>query len=53
VLAQPDQGAALGATARAHALATFAPDAVARRYVDVYRGVLGTAPAALQIGSLS
>jgi glycosyltransferase involved in cell wall biosynthesis len=53
VLAQPDQGAALGAAARAHALATFAPDAVARRYADVYRGVLATAPSALQIGSRS
>ncbi|MGH7632497.1 MAG: glycosyltransferase, partial [Gemmatimonadaceae bacterium] len=51
VLAQPDQGGALGAAARAHALATFAPDAVARRYADVYRTMLAASPAARQPGS--
>lgn len=51
VLAQPDQGAALGAAARAHALATFAPDAVARRYADIYRTLLTASPAALQMDS--
>lgn len=40
LLARPDQGASLGAAARAHALAAFSPAAVARRYADLYRRVL-------------
>ena len=41
VLARQDRGAALGEAGRLHALATFAPESVARRYVDVYRSVVG------------
>ncbi len=37
LLGRADQGASLGAAGRARALATFAPDAVARRYADLYR----------------
>ena len=36
-----DRGAALGAAGRLTALATFAPESVARRYADVYRSVVG------------
>src|SRR4051812_215883 len=39
LLASPDRGAALGAAGRLHALATFAPESVARRYADLYRSV--------------
>jgi glycosyltransferase involved in cell wall biosynthesis len=42
VLDRPDGGAALGQAGRLHALATFAPESVARRYADVYRSVIGT-----------
>jgi glycosyltransferase involved in cell wall biosynthesis len=37
LLASPDRGAALGAAGRLHALATFAPESVARRYATIYR----------------
>ena len=39
LLASPDRGAALGAAGRLHALATFAPESVARRYANLYRSV--------------
>ena len=39
LLARPDRGANLGAAGRLHALATFAPESVARRYADLYRSV--------------
>jgi glycosyltransferase involved in cell wall biosynthesis len=39
LLASPDRGAALGAAGRLHALATFAPESVARRYATLYRSV--------------
>jgi glycosyltransferase involved in cell wall biosynthesis len=39
LLARPDRGAALGAAGRAHALTTFSPDAVARRYAELYRAI--------------
>lgn len=42
VLQREDRGAALGEAGRLHALATFAPESVARRYADVYRSVVGT-----------
>ena len=42
VLDRADRGAALGEAGRLHALATFAPESVARRYADVYRSVVGT-----------
>ena len=40
LLARADQGASLGAAGRAHALETFAPRAVARRYAEIYRQTL-------------
>ena len=45
LLARPDRGAALGKAGRQHALATFAPDAAARRYADLYRTALASARA--------
>lgn len=39
LLASPDKRAALGAAGRLHALATFAPESVARRYATLYRSV--------------
>ena len=42
LLERDDQGAALGAAGRLHALATFAPESVARKYADVYRSVIGS-----------
>jgi glycosyltransferase involved in cell wall biosynthesis len=44
LLDRPDRGAALGAAARLHALATFAPESVARRYADVYRSAIARSP---------
>ena len=46
LLARPDRGAALGEAGRIHALAIFAPESVARRYAEVYRGALEHAGAA-------
>lgn len=45
LLGMPDGGRALGAGGRLHALSTFAPESVARRYLDVYRTALAAAPA--------
>ena len=45
VLRSPDGGHALGAAGRLHALATFAPESVARRYVDIYHAAIASAPA--------
>ena len=45
VLDRTDGGAALGQAGRLHALATFAPESVARRYADLYRSVVGTSTA--------
>ena len=42
VLDRVDGGAALGEAGRLHALATFAPESVARRYADIYRSVVGS-----------
>lgn len=42
MLERDDLGAALGAAGRLHALATFAPESVARRYAEVYRSVIGS-----------
>jgi glycosyltransferase involved in cell wall biosynthesis len=44
LLARDDRGAALGAAARLHALATFAPESVARRYAEVYRTAIASSP---------
>jgi glycosyltransferase involved in cell wall biosynthesis len=43
VLRSPDAGHALGAAGRLHALATFAPESVARRYVDIYSSAIASA----------
>lgn len=40
VIDRDDCGATLGAAGRLHALATFAPESVARRYADIYRSVV-------------
>ncbi|MGH7678153.1 MAG: glycosyltransferase [Gemmatimonadaceae bacterium] len=44
-LGMPDGGRSLGAAGRLHALATFAPESVAKRYVDIYRAAIASAPA--------
>jgi len=44
LLERDDRGAALGAAGRLHALATFAPESVARRYADVYRAAIASSP---------
>lgn len=44
LIARPDRGAALGAAGRLHALATFAPESVARRYADIYRSAIAEHP---------
>jgi glycosyltransferase involved in cell wall biosynthesis len=44
LLEREDRGAALGAAARLHALATFAPESVARRYADIYRAAIASSP---------
>lgn len=44
LLQRDDRGASLGAAARLHALATFAPESVARRYADIYRSALASSP---------
>ena len=43
LLARPDRGAALGEAGRLHALGTFSPQAVGRRYADLYRRVAAEA----------
>lgn len=40
LLAREDRGASLGAAARLRALATYAPESVARRYADIYRSAV-------------
>lgn len=42
LIERSDRGAALGAAGRLHALATFAPESVARRYADVYKSAIAT-----------
>jgi glycosyltransferase involved in cell wall biosynthesis len=44
LLERDDRGAALGAAGRLHALATFAPESVARRYADIYRSAISSSP---------
>ena len=39
-----DRGQSLGAAGRMHALATFAPESVARRYIEVYRDAIASSP---------
>jgi glycosyltransferase involved in cell wall biosynthesis len=45
ILSLDDRGQALGAAGRLHALATFAPESVARRYLDIYRAAIEGPPA--------
>ena len=45
LLDTPDAGRGLGAAGRLHALATFAPESVARRYIDIYQRAIASAPA--------
>lgn len=40
----PAEAAALGGAGRLHALATFAPESVARRYADIYRNAIASSP---------
>ena len=44
LLERDDHGASLGAAGRLHAVATFAPQSVARRYADIYRSAIASAP---------
>ncbi|HEU4643900.1 MAG TPA: glycosyltransferase [Gemmatimonadaceae bacterium] len=46
LLERPDAGRSLGEAGRVHALGTFAPESVARRYAMLYHTVLGHATAA-------
>ena len=43
LLQRDDRGAALGAAGRLHALSTFAPESVARRYLEIYRTAIAGA----------
>jgi glycosyltransferase involved in cell wall biosynthesis len=45
LLQRPDRGHALGSAGRMHALSTFAPESVARKYLDIYRAAIASAPA--------
>jgi len=45
LLSRPDRGASLGKAGRLHALATFAPESVARRYAEIYRNAIASSPA--------
>ena len=45
LLERDDRGTSLGAAGRLHALATFAPESVARRYADIYRTAIAASPA--------
>ena len=42
LLDRSDRGAALGAAGRLHALATFAPESVARRYAGIYQTAIAS-----------
>jgi glycosyltransferase involved in cell wall biosynthesis len=44
LLERPDRGAALGAAGRLHAISSFAPESVARRYADIYRAAIASSP---------
>lgn len=42
LLARGDAGSSLGVAGRLHALSTFAPESVARRYADIYRSAIAS-----------
>jgi glycosyltransferase involved in cell wall biosynthesis len=44
LLQRDDRGASLGAAGRMHAVSTFAPESVARRYLEIYRTAIAGAP---------
>lgn len=44
LLTEPERARALGEAGRMHALATFAPESVARRYATLYRAVIAAQP---------
>lgn len=44
LLEREDRGASYGAAGRMHALSTFAPESVARRYADIYRSAIASSP---------
>ena len=44
VLGSPEEARTLGGAGRLHALATFAPESVARRYADIYRNAIASSP---------
>lgn len=44
LLGSPAEAGALGGAGRLHALATFAPESVARRYADIYRNAIASSP---------
>jgi glycosyltransferase involved in cell wall biosynthesis len=44
LLERDDRGLSLGAAGRLHAVATFAPESVARRYADIYRQAIARSP---------
>lgn len=44
LLDRSDRGAALGAAGRLHALATFAPESVARKYAGIYHTAIASSP---------
>jgi glycosyltransferase involved in cell wall biosynthesis len=44
LFARDDRGMALGQAGRLHALSTFAPESVARRYIEVYQNAIASAP---------
>jgi len=45
LLASPDRGLALAQAGRMHALSMFAPESVAKRYIDIYQAAIAGAPA--------
>jgi glycosyltransferase involved in cell wall biosynthesis len=45
VLREPEVARSLGAAGRMHALGTFAPESVARRYIDIYHSAIASKPA--------
>ena len=44
LLERSDRGTSLGAASRLHALSTFAPESVARRYADISRAAIASSP---------